>query len=254
MMLVDQEYGSAGSAALRYDAILSDSDPAPAIVCIHGGGWVSGDSSDMHDVARYFSANGYAAFCPQYRLAPLYPYPAAVEDIETFVGYLRDSSDSLRILPEAIGVIGNSAGGHLASMVGLAHDASQRANAVVDICGLTDLTKMKENHPPISWDFIGQFMAGIPADDPRWIEASPLYRVMPEAPPFLIVHGEQDDVVYWEQSRKLYDALKQVGVEASLYLLPGQGHSFTEPGFVEILDKSFEFFSTHLAQTVKGQV
>jgi acetyl esterase/lipase len=253
MMLVDQDYGSAGSAALRYDAILSDGDPVPAIVCIHGGGWVSGDSSDMHDVARFFAANGYAAFCPQYRLAPLYPYPAAVEDIEMFVGYLRDKANSLRILPGSIGAIGNSAGGHLASMAGLATDGEKRANAVVDVCGLTDLTNMKENHPPISWDFMGQFMAGIPADDPRWIEASPLYKLMTGAPPFLVIHGEQDDVVYVDQSRKFHDALQQAGAEASLHLLPGQGHSFTEPGFKEILDKSLAFFETHLPQRVKGQ-
>jgi dipeptidyl aminopeptidase/acylaminoacyl peptidase len=112
---------------------------------------------------------------------------------------------------------------------------------------------MKENHPPISWDFMGQFMAGIPADDSRWIEASPLYRVFPEAPPFLIIHGEQDDVVYVEQSRKFYDALRQAGIEASLHLLPGQGHSFTEPGFVEALDKSLEFFGRNLAPKVEGQ-
>lgn len=246
MMLVDQEYGVAGSAALRYDAILADGNPSPAIVCIHGGGWVSGDSADMHDVAKYFAEKGFAAFCPQYRLAPLYPYPAAVEDIATFVGYLRGKAESLRILPDAIGVIGNSAGGHLAAMAGLAHDAHKRANAVVDICGLTDLTNMKQNHPPISWDFMGQFMAGIPADDPKWIEASPIYRVVEDAPPFLIFHGEDDDVVYVQQSEKFYRALQDAGVKADFEILPGQGHSFTQEGFNRILEKSTEFFRANL--------
>lgn len=250
MMLVDQSYGAAGSAALRYDAMLTDGDPVPAIVCIHGGGWVSGDSADMHEVAKYFAGKGFAAFCPQYRLAPLYPYPAAVEDIENFVGYLREKADYLRILPDAIGVIGNSAGGHLAVMAGLSADAKTRANAVVDICGLTDLTNMKENHPPISWDFMGQFMAGIPADDPRWIEASPIYRVMSDAPPFLIFHGEEDDVVYVDQGEKLHRALKDAGVKAEFEVLPGQGHSFTADGFKRILEKSTVFFKAQLTAGV----
>jgi acetyl esterase/lipase len=250
MMLVDQEYGSAGSTSLRYDAVLTDGDPVPAIICIHGGGWVSGDSADMHDVAKYFTEQGFAAFCPQYRLAPLYPYPAAVEDIEQFVGYLREKADSLRILPDSIGAIGNSAGGHLASMVGLSGDARTRANAVVDICGLTDLTNMKENHPPISWDFMGQFMAGIAADDRRWIEASPIYRVSSDAPPFLIFHGEEDDVVYLDQSERFHRALKEAGVRANIEKLAGQGHSFTPDAFKQIMERSAEFFKANLTAGV----
>ena len=102
-MVADEVYANVGSAGLRYDAVLSDKGPAPAIVCIHGGGWVSGDRSDMHEVAQYFAEKGFAAFCPQYRLAPLYSYPAPIEDIESFIKYLRENSEKLDILPESIG-------------------------------------------------------------------------------------------------------------------------------------------------------
>src|SRR5688572_30203605 len=169
MMVADEVYANVGSAGLRYDAVLQEGKPAPAIVCIHGGGWVSGDRSDMHEVAQYFAEKGFAAFCPQYRLAPLYSYPAPIEDIESFIKYLRENSEKLDILSESIGVIGNSAGGYLAAMAGLTTDTAAKANAVVDICGLTDLTNYRVSHPPISWDFLSQYLSGAPNEDPIWI-------------------------------------------------------------------------------------
>lgn len=252
MMVADQEYAHQGSAALRYDAILPDAKPAPAVVCIHGGGWVSGDRSDMHEIARFFAENGYAAFCPQYRLAPLYPYPAAIEDIAAFFRYLRSESEHLGILPDAIGVIGNSAGGHLASMAGFSADADGRANAVVNISGLADLTNMRETHPPISWDFLGQFLAGAGPEDPQWIEASPIFRITSDAPPFLIFHGEEDDVVYPEQSKRLHEALLEAGVPSEMETLPGEGHSFTLDGFNHILRRSLAFFQERMQAGAKA--
>ena len=250
MMVADEVYANVGSAGLRYDAVLSDKGPAPAIVCIHGGGWVSGDRSDMHEVAQYFAEQGFAAFCPQYRLAPLYTYPAPIEDIETFIKYLRENSEKLGILPDSIGVIGNSAGGYLAAMAGLTSDLQAKASAVVDICGLTDLTNYRESHPPISWDFLSQYLSGAGPEDPRWIEASPLFRVSPDAPPFLVFHGEDDDVVYVDQSVRLVEALKNAGVSVDFERLPGEGHSFTMPAFTKILDKSTEFFRSNLGAAV----
>lgn len=250
MMVADEVYANVASSDLRYDALLQDGSPAPAIVCIHGGGWVSGDRADMHEVAQYFAARGFAAFCPQYRLAPLYGYPAPIEDIEVFMKYLRDNSEKLGILPDSVGVIGNSAGGYLAAITGLTNNRKSRANAVVDICGLTDLTNYRESHPPISWDFLVQYMSGAAADDPKWIEASPIFRVNADAPPFLIFHGDEDDVVYIEQSERLFDALKQAGVSVDFEKLQGEGHSFTMPAFTRILEKSTDFFRAKLGVAV----
>ena len=251
MMVADEVYANAGSVDLHYDAILQEGKKTPAIVCIHGGGWVSGDRSDMHDVARYFADQGFSAFCPQYRLAPLYGYPAPIEDIETFMRHLREKADSLGILPDSIGVIGNSAGGHLAAMSGLSTDSTARANAVVDICGLTDLSNYRETHPPISWDFLVQFMAGAGSEDPKWIEASPIYRVHSGAPPFLIFHGEEDDVVYLDQSVRFHDALKQAGVFCEFEALPGEGHSFTERSFMHILNRATQFYKQTFSAKVE---
>src|SRR5438105_13355138 len=119
-VVLNEVYADVDGVNLRYDMIAAQATEAlPAVICIHGGGWVSGDKNDMHDVARFFAANGYAAFCPQYRLAPLYPFPAAVEDCRRFVAFLRDKAHELKIIPESIGSIGNSAGGHLSAMLAM---------------------------------------------------------------------------------------------------------------------------------------
>ncbi|MBA3725553.1 MAG: alpha/beta hydrolase [Armatimonadetes bacterium] len=247
-MRFDEIYASIDGANLRYNAILPDStELSAAVVCIHGGGWVSGDRNDMNEVARYFADHGYAAFSPQYRLAPLHPYPAAIEDGRTFLAFLRENSDKLGVRSNAIGVIGNSAGGHLSALLGTSTDPQEKADAVVNISGLVDLTDPNKHHPQISWDFIGQFMgAPFAQNSAAWIEASPLYQVRPSTSPMLIIHGSDDDIVWPDQSKRLKEALDNVGVENELIILDGEGHSFAVQGFETILDRALGFFDAKL--------
>lgn len=228
--------------ALEFDAFIPDS-PVGSVVCIHGGGWISGDKSEMCDVALMFADRGFAAFCPQYSLAPLHPYPEAIEDIRAFIAHLRRSASELGIDPDRIATFGNSAGGYLSLTAAVAKDLESRANVCADVCGLTDLTQPQAQHPPISWDFIGQYI-GVPyeGNEDLWIAASPLYQVDKDTAPTIIFHGDKDDIVWPEQSKKLYDVLNLNGVDSELHLLEGEGHSFTIGAFDEILSRSAEFF------------
>jgi dipeptidyl aminopeptidase/acylaminoacyl peptidase len=120
-------------------------------------------------------------------------------------------------------------------------------DAAVDICGITDITEPEKQHPPISWDFIAQYMSVPHTEDPKaWADASPLYAVTPQTAPTLIIHGRDDDVVWSEQSVKLHEALERHGVDTELILLPCEGHSFSLDAFREILQKSIEFFRRYL--------
>lgn len=248
-VLLDEIYIRESGRNLRYDYLRSsEGGLSPAVVCIHGGGWISGDKADTHPVAQFFAENGFAAFCPQYRLAPLHTYPAAVEDCQAFVAYLRANANDLQIHPEKIGAIGNSAGGYFAVMLAV-RDAfitgvHTRVNAAVDICGLTDLTHPNEKHPKISLDFISQYM-GKPfeGNEELWLEASPLYHVDENASPLLIFHGMQDDVVLPEQSIRLHKALTSYGVKAELVIFENEWHSFSLETFEKILQRSLDFFS-----------
>ncbi len=238
---------SSGERQLVYDAFIPPS-PVGSVVCIHGGGWISGDKSDMCDVAMMLADQGFAAFCPQYSLAPLHSYPTAIEDIRAFISHLRTHAGDLGINPNRIATFGNSAGGYLSLSAAVSPEAAARANVCADVCGLTDLTQPQVQHPPISWDFIGQYMR-VPyeGNEEIWIAASPLYQVDKNTAPTVIFHGDQDDIVPAEQSRKLHDALTLNGVPTALHVLPSEGHSFTLSAFELILDQSMNFFREHFA-------
>lgn len=232
---------------LLYDLFMpATGSNVPAVICIHGGGWISGDRSEMHPVAQRFAENGFAAICAGYRLAPLHPYPAAIEDCQNLVVHLRQNASNLGILTNSIAAFGNSAGGFLAACLAVRDrpaEFSSRVDAAVDICGLTDLTEPQKQHPDISWDFINQFMGvKYEADSAKWIEASPVYHVDELTAPMLIMHGDEDDIVWIEQSKKLFTALQQHGVPSRFEILSGEGHSFSIHAFERILNESYEFF------------
>lgn len=211
----------------------------------------------MHDIAATLAAQGIAAACPQYRLAPLHPYPAAVEDVQEFVRFARSRADEWNVTPSKVGAMGISAGGHLALMLGLTNppapqhwprEARSQVQAVVDICGLTDLTDPLSKHFEIAHSFLLQFMGAPPeGNDEVYKSASPLYHVSPDDPPMLIVHGEEDDVVPVAQSDALVDALRLHGVEVEYHRLPGELHGFRPETSLQILDWTLRFFKEKLA-------
>jgi len=233
---------------LRLDLFLPDGDAAaPVVVCIHGGGWISGDKADCHIVASELVRRGYAAACPDYRLAPLYPYPAAVQDVRAAVRFLKERGNVLGIDPKRVAAFGNSAGGHLSALLALSPDPAERADASVNVSGLTDLTNPSEQHAEIAWDFMQQFL-GVPylGNEERWIEASPLHNIRPDVAPVANVHGTLDEVVNPSQSVRFHEALRKAGATSELLLLPGEGHSFTASGFEEVLNFADTFLKSVL--------
>jgi acetyl esterase/lipase len=260
-MVVQQDlrYAEVGKRPLSFDLFRADdSSTLPLVVMIHGGGWISGDRYDFLEEAQVFAAAGFAAATVEYRLAPLHPYPAAVADVMAFVRYARGNAAELGIDPERIGAMGVSAGGHLAAMLGVAgkrptaddHTSggeTRRIQAVVDLCGITDITHPEGRHFPVAWEFLRQFMGcAYSGNEETWREASPLCHVTPEAASFLIMHGREDDIVPLEQSHRLKEALEGAGVQADLHVLPGEGHGFTHPTWLELRGVALEFLSNKL--------
>ncbi|MFN8140026.1 MAG: alpha/beta hydrolase [Fimbriimonadales bacterium] len=252
-VLVDQVAIDRPGVDLLYDVIMPSTTVAvPSVICIHGGGWISGDRTEMHPVASKFAENGFAAFCVGYRLAPLHPYPAAIEDCQFLVKHLRENAHSIGIKSDCIAAFGNSAGGHLAASLAVRDipgDISCRVDAAIDVCGLTDLTNPQQNHPMISWDFINQFLGRkYEEDTSKWIDASPLFHVTEQSAPTLIFHGDEDDIVWIEQSKRLFEAMQEKGVPSRFEVLSGEGHSFTLGAFDRILNESIEFLSEQFSK------
>lgn len=246
--IVDQVYSEKGGQELRYDLFRPDTnEPLPLVIAIHGGGWISGSKEEYRELGLALCRAGLAAAVPSYRLAPLHPFPAAVEDIADFVRFCRAQADEWNIRADRIGVIGNSAGGHLAAMAGLHPDPEARANAVVDVCGIADIRRPRETHLPISWGFLDQFLPyDYEGNEAIFEDASPICRVTPQAPPFLVIHGEEDDVVPVSQSDALVGALKEAGCAVEYHRLPNEDHGFSNGSWGHIEEAAVRFFKDRL--------
>ena len=221
--------------------------PAPVLVAAHGGGWQIGDRGFYRHWGPYLAARGIALFSIEYRLsAPGKPtYPQAVHDVRAAVQFVRGRAAELGVDPQRIGLIGDSAGGHLAALVGLAGDhetfagayksdphagVSTRVKAVVAFYGVYDLVQ-QWNHDlavrvrdPIVEKFIGKS----PIDDRRiFFDASPLSyaTARADAPAFLLIWGTEDDIVDNHlQSAPFRDALKQARIYVRTVVIPGAPH------------------------------
>ena len=218
--------------------------PRPAIVVIHGGGWREGDKSSFaapdSDVPGHiadFAALGFVAAAINYRLSDEAPFPAALEDCKCAVRWLRAHAREYHIDPDHIGAYGNSAGGHLALLLGMAgpragpdqdgpyRGESSRVEAVASDSGPIDLRAQYRDDR--LREVVGQFLGG-PPEGPRlaaYRAASPIDQVGPDTPPLLLIYGVADAQVPVETADRLVLALGRAGLEdVSYYRLARVDH------------------------------
>jgi acetyl esterase/lipase len=242
-----------GYRPLQLDLWVPDSaTPAPLVVWVHGGGFMFGDRRYLPETLRpnqVFDAlleAGLAVATIDYRHALEAPFPAQLNDAKAAVRYLRAHADELGISTERIGVAGESAGAHIAALVGLtAHrpdlegthgvlGESSAVDVVVDWYGPADLETMpRVALPPAIAAKLPPEMATPPEDHltrglegPARADASPVTHVTPHAPPFLLVHGTADWLVPYAQSEQLHAALTAAGVSSTLVPVEGAEHVF----------------------------
>ncbi len=211
--------------------------PRPVIVFFHGGGWRVGSKAEVEKkVASLVGETGYAVASVNYRLSQTARWPAPIIDGKSAVRWVRANARRYNIDPRRVGAMGFSAGGHIAAMLGVAPTGvaafedpgtnpgeSSRVQAVCDVSGPVDL-----NIPTTS--IIGKLsvfgeLGGTAQSKPDLVrQADPSLYVKAGDPPFLIIQGEKDSLVVPAHARKLYDALKAKGVDATLDVVPGGGH------------------------------
>ena len=260
------EYAAVGDQHLLVDMYVPD-EPGlhPAILYLHTGAWVTGDRDPGASLRQ--ARRGYVVASIDYELAPKSIYPAQLEDCKAAVRWLRANAARFRIDPERIAVFGASAGGHLAALLGTTGGIadfegvalgnagySSRVKAVVDFYGPTDLLKLDSQKaacaPPLDGNsrllppslLIG---CAIQLCKEKTELANPINFITPDDPPFLILHGDTDCLVPWQQSQLLYDALKAAGMPVSFHLIPGAGHAdakFDELGNQQIVSDFFDAF------------
>ncbi|MDD5265172.1 MAG: alpha/beta hydrolase [Candidatus Bipolaricaulis sp.] len=255
--LHDIEYAVVDGISLALDLVLPDAPsarPAPVVVYIHGGAWISGDK----DPSRASEVLGprYAVASVNYRLAQQAPFPAQIHDCKAAVRWLRAHAAIYGIDPHRIGAWGPSAGGHLAALLGTSDGiaelegtvgdsigVSSRVQAVCDSFGPIDLVTLVDPTGDVdvgaAYSPVGRLLGG-PRDEHTELArlASPITHIDETDPPFLILHGDADDVVPYSQSVAFHQALAAAGVDASLYLV-GRGAHGGFPPFVDELVKAF---------------
>jgi len=232
------DYLGEGPAAPKADLYspehIAKGQRCPAVVLIHGGGWVGGDKADGRErnIGTTLARNGYIVLSVNYTLGEKGKptWPLNLQQCKTAVRWLRKNADKLKINPEKIGAIGGSAGGHLASMLGVTGpfdgldpvgpygEYSCQVQAVVDMYGPIDL---------MAWKHESVAIGATKADKPEvFRQASPTSYLRKGNPPFLILHGTKDETVPVDQSIKFAEALKAAGVEYKLVVLDGAEHTF----------------------------
>jgi acetyl esterase/lipase len=227
--------------------------PLPLAVFVHGGGMTAGDKADINPaLLNALASAGYAVASVNYRLAPVFKFPAQIEDVKCAIRFLRNKSAAFGLSSTDVFAFGTSVGGQLAALAALtgprsAFDGpfaqySSRIEAVVDLFGPVNLT---EDAGFSSSDVQKVFPANY---DLRL--ASPSHFVAQGAPPILIIQGVDDAKVPPAQSTELYNELRSAGDRAELVLVQNMGHMFAQvgpnpvrPSLGQIADDVVRFFN-----------
>jgi acetyl esterase/lipase len=257
-------YGVIAGESLLLDVYrpLPHANQRPAVVLVHGGGMWTGSRAHMEHPARQLARAGYIAFSVDYRLVDAttgdHRWPAQLDDAQRAVRWVRAYAADYGVDPERVGAFGWSAGGQLAALLGTRHTRdvtapmashSSRVTCVVDLAGDVDLaayTRAPALHEVVA--LLGGTVQEVPD---RYRDASPLSWIDQHTAPFLVIHGDRDDVVPIEQSRRLVVALRAAGVEVEYVELTGTGHDDLTWGRVgpEVL----AFLARHLHPGSEGR-
>jgi acetyl esterase/lipase len=223
---------------------------APVLVAIHGGGWEIGNKQYYRYWGLFLARAGYAVFAIDYRLGKPGMYPAAVYDAKAAVQFIRARAADYNLDPDRIGVIGDSAGAHLAALVALAADQftsayRDDANAnvpaavkcMIGFYGVYDLPG-QWTHDQVARphdNFVEKFLGVAPMQNRRlYFDASPLSYATEDRKQLrlLLIHGTDDDIVDAQtQSGAFAAGLTQAGFFVRRIILPGAGHSWARDPF-----------------------
>ena len=256
----DLVYGKGADSELKLDLAvpLKGDGPFPAVVFLHGEGWRAGNRQQMSHFIEGMARLGYVGVTVEYRLVPAARFPAQLEDCKAAVRWLRANAQRYRIRSDRIGVVGFSAGGHLASMLGVTGNQmafegvggnpreSSRVQAVVSFFGPTDFST-RDWPRDLEEQVIAPFLGGSFADKPDlYANASPVNHVDVDAPPFLFFHGTEDKLVPVDQSKRLARKLETVGVPTQMITLDREGHGFTDASNQRSMQQMLDFLGTWL--------
>jgi acetyl esterase/lipase len=239
--LYDIEFARIGERALKLDLHLPPGKPrAPLIVWVHGGAWRSGSKNSMP--LGKLVAEGYAVASVDYRLSTEAKFPAQIHDLKAAIRFLRGHGQEWKLPTKKILVAGDSAGGHLAALVGVSNgnaelegdvgdDRAQSSNVqgIISFYGAANLTTILNQSTPhglsVRVPALELLLGDLPTNAPALARlASPVFHVKKNAPPLLLLHGDQDPQMPVNQALELAGAYQKAGAPVRLEIVHGAAH------------------------------
>ena len=244
------EYADPNGTKLTGDLYLpKGAAKAPLIIAVHGGGWQNGSPAAYKHWGSFLAKKGYGLFAIKYRLGKPGIYPGAVYDLKAAIQFARAKAPDLGIDPDRIGLFGDSAGGHLVSLAGLAADqfsseyrddpyaaTSAQVKTIISFYGVYDMLAQWQHDQIVRpRDNISEkFLGASPMQNRRvYFDSSPIsYATIDRnRPRFLLVNGTADDIVDPVQAQTFWTALNEAGIYARRIVIPGAGHFFASDPF-----------------------
>lgn len=247
----DQVYKKVDGKEIKVDVYIpnnGDNRKYPAVLLVHGGGWLTGSKENLRAMAKHLAMNGYVSMTASYRLGTEAKFPAAVLDLKDAVKWMRENADDLQIDKDKIAVLGASAGAQLATLIGVTPNSkifktenteiSDEVQAIINIDGIVSFvhSEAEEGWMAATW------LGGSKAEKPdTWKEASPLEYVNGQTPPTLFInssyprfHAGRDDMT---------EILSKNDIYYEVHSLENSPHSFwlMHPWFERSLNLSLNF-------------
>jgi acetyl esterase/lipase len=233
----------------------------PLLVFVHGGAWTTGSKAQY---PTFLVARGFAVASLDFRSSNEAPFPADVFDIKAGIRYLRAKAALYGYRSERIGIVGASSGGHLAALVGVTGGLqalegtegdypkeSSGIQAIVSYFGASDLTTLLAQSTPaglaVREPALKRLLGAAPDRVPELAKlASPIFQVTRNAPPILLLHGDQDTQMPLNQLYEMQWAYEQVGRHAETLILHGVDHD-AGPFFRDApVDRVAKFLKDHI--------
>jgi acetyl esterase/lipase len=267
-VISDVPYCMGGGQQLLMDVFVPKQrvqTPTPAVLWIHGGGWERGDKNGSSG-ALLLANEGFVTASLFYRLSGDWPFPADIEDCKCAIRYLRANAAKYEIDPDRIGVAGASAGGHLAELAAVADESaglegtggwpkvSSRVQAASAYYGASDFTVGAMQFQHHTGKVIVKLFRGTEQEKPElYRQASPLFFVSKDDPPMLLAHGEEDELVPFDQSVRMAEAYRRMGLPVEMIAVKNAGHDFEKagdgpltPSIEEVHQRTIDFFKKYL--------
>ena len=242
-------YGSHSDQVFDLYLPANRTEETKVMILIHGGGWTSGDKSDMNSFRDYILQNlsDIAVVNMNYRLAneTTDAYPTQINDITSVVDFLKNKQSEY-VISDDLGFIGTSAGAHLALLWSYAFDSNNQTDMVCSVVGPTNFTDPAylENTNPILQEMLDLF--GVDATTAFLEEVSPYHQASNTSPPTILFYGGQDPLIPTTQGTAMRDKLQELGVIHDFTLYENAGHGWTGLDLLDTTIKLHAFMEAHL--------